>query len=48
MQLYTGQGWIDLYVSKHDRVYPTQYLLHIDYIDDVNDKKNENSKMNDL
>ena len=48
MQFYIAQGWIDLYVSKHDNVYPTQYLLHIDYYDDVNDKKNENSKMNDL
>lgn len=48
MRFYTGQGEIDLYVSKHDRVYPTEYTLFIDYIDEVNDKKNENSKMNDL
>ena len=48
MHFYTDQGEIDLYVSKHDNVYPTQYTLHIDYFDEVNDKKNENSKMNDL
>jgi hypothetical protein len=48
MHFYTDQGWIDLYVSKHDNVYPTVYSLYIDYIDDVNFKKNENSKMNDL
>ena len=48
MRFYTSQGWIDLYVSKHDNVYPTVYSLYIDYIDDVNFKKNENSKMNDL
>lgn len=48
MQFYTAQGGIDLYVSKYDDVYPTEYTLHIDYFDDVNFKKNENSKMNDL
>jgi hypothetical protein len=48
LTFYTAQGWIDLYVSKHDNVYPTVYSLYIDYYDDVNDKKNENSKMNDL
>ena len=48
MHFYTDQGWIDLYVAKYDKVYPTVYSLHIDYIDDVNFKKNENSKMNDL
>jgi hypothetical protein len=48
MQLYTAQGGIDLYVSKYDDVYPTEYTLHVDYFDDVNFKKNENSKMNDL
>ncbi len=48
MVFYTSQGWIDLYVSKHDGYSETPYSLHIDYIDDVNFKKNENSKMNDL
>ncbi len=47
MHFYTDQGWIDLYVSK-DVVYADKYYLHIDYYDEVNDKKNENSKMNDL
>ena len=48
LTFYTDQGWIDLYVSKHDNVYPTVYTLFIDYVDGVNFKKNENNKMNDL
>lgn len=44
----TGQGFIVLYVNKFDDVYLTEYTLSIDYYDDVNYKKNENSKMNDL
>ena len=44
----TDQGVIALYVNKYDDVYLTQYFLHIDYYDEVNFKKNENSKMNDL
>lgn len=44
---YTDQGWIDLYVSK-SVVSAETYTLHIDYYDEVNNKKNENSKMNDL
>ena len=45
---YTDHGVIGLYVSKYDDVYPTEYTLHVDYFDDINFKKNENSKMNDL
>jgi hypothetical protein len=48
MHFYTDQGEIDLYVYKFDDVYPTVYDLYIDYYDEVNFKKNENSKMNDL
>ena len=48
MHFYTDQGRIDLYVSKYDGYSENPYSLHIDYIDDVNFKKNENSKMNDL
>ena len=48
LSFYTDQGAIGLYVIKYDDVYPTEYTLHIDYTDDVNFKKNENSKMNDL
>ena len=48
MQFYTAEGEIDLYVAKFDDVYPTEYTLFIDYVDEVNFKKNENSKMNDL
>lgn len=48
VHFYTDLGNIDLYVTKYDNVYLTQYFLHIDYYDDVNYKKNENSKMNDL
>ena len=48
MHFYTDQGWIDLYVSKYDGYSETPYSLQIDYYDEVNDKKNENSKMNDL
>jgi hypothetical protein len=47
MHFYTDQGWIDLYVYKDDGYY-IPYALHIDYFDDVNFKKNESSKMNDL
>ena len=46
--LFTDSGWIDLYVRKYDHYSETPYALHIDYYDDVNFKKNENSKMNDL
>ena len=48
MHFYTNQGEIDLYVSKYYGYSETPYSLHIDYYDDVNYKKNENSKMNDL
>ena len=48
MHFCTAQGVIDLYVSKYDGYSETPYTLFIDYVDDVNDKKNENSKMNDL
>lgn len=48
MHFCTAQGEIDLYVSKYDGYSENPYSLHIDYIDEVNDKKNENSKMNDL
>lgn len=48
LSFYTDQGAIGLYVIKYDDVYPTEYTLHIDYYDEVNGKKNENSKMNDL
>ena len=44
---YTVQGAIGLYVTRSDD-YSYDYALHIDYFDDANDKKNENSKMNDL
>jgi len=47
MGFYTSQGRIDLYVSKQDDTSDV-YTLHIDYWDDENHKKNENSKMNDL
>jgi hypothetical protein len=47
MHFCTAQGEIGLYVTK-DVVYADKYYLHIDYYDDVNFKKNENSKMNDL
>jgi hypothetical protein len=48
MHFCTAQGEIYLYVSKYDGYSETPYNLHIDYFDDVNYKKNENSKMNDL
>ena len=44
---YTVQGAIGLYVTRSDN-YSYDYALHIDYWDDANNKKNENSKMNDL
>lgn len=47
VNFFTDHGLIGLYVCKLDD-YPTMYTLSIDYIDDVNFKKNENSKMNDL
>jgi hypothetical protein len=47
VRFYTDLGNIDLYVSK-DIVYADKYYLHIDYFDDANNRKNENSKMNDL
>jgi hypothetical protein len=48
MHFYTAQGWIDLYVTKSDGYYVNPYTLHIDYYDNVNDKKNEKSKKIDL
>jgi hypothetical protein len=48
VNFYTDQGLIVLYVYKYDDYSETPYSLQIDYFDDVNFKKNENSKMNDL
>ena len=48
MHFCTDQGEIDLCVAKFDGYSETPYTLFIDYYDEVNNKKNENSKMNDL
>ena len=48
MHFCTDQGEIDLYVGKFDGYVEKPYELHIDYYDDVNYKKNEKSKKNDL
>lgn len=41
-------GEIDLYVSKSNLTYPTEYTLHIDYTDAINNDANNASKSEDL
>ena len=45
---YVNGGCIDLYCSKYDETYPTQYWLYIDYRDAINSEKNDKQKSNDL
>ena len=39
---------MDLYISKFTDTYPIRYTLHVDYIDQINNDKNDNDKQNDL
>lgn len=41
-------GGIDLFINKLTYKYPTRYVLHIDYIDQINDDKNSIAKQDDL
>ena len=45
---YRCYGEIDLYISKFTDTYPIKYTLHVDYIDQINNDKNDNDKQNDL
>lgn len=41
-------GWIGLFISEDNSSYPTQYTLHIDYTDAINNDANNASKSEDL
>ena len=45
---YRCYGEIDLYISKFTDTYPIRYTLHVHYIDQINNDKNDNDKQNDL
>lgn len=48
LSCFVDNGGIDLYCTKIDDSYLTYYLVHVDYWDDINSKKNENKNMDDL
>jgi hypothetical protein len=46
--IFTQLGTVSIYTSKHTNVYPTRYVVHIDYEDDINTTRNKKSQLDDI
>lgn len=48
LSIDTGNGRIDMYISKETLGYPYDYTIHIDYLDASNSNKNDDSILDDI
>jgi hypothetical protein len=46
--IYTRDGIVGIYTSKFFDHYPETYTIHVDYEDDINSSKHEDSQLDDI
>lgn len=46
--MYVDEGYVSVYISEDENTFPSTYIIHVDYSDELNTAKNEKSKLDDI